>query len=148
MQEGLYLVKSPESSNPPRSANESLSPGTLPSRRRIARFSPCDHLIVEKQVSPFRPESGAPGPPENQPRRGSNASFGDFSLFALWAVVRARAAALVLFIAREPRLHSRGKRVSRCTNICNFVIRIYDHGISLPSVVSLRRWLSALTPRI
>ena len=49
------------------------------------------------------PESGAPGPRENQPRRGSNASFGDFSLFALWAVVRARAAALVLFIAGEAR---------------------------------------------
>jgi hypothetical protein len=30
--------------------------------------------------------SGAPGPPENWSRRGSDASFGDFSLFALWAV--------------------------------------------------------------
>jgi hypothetical protein len=44
------------------------------------------------------------------------------------------------------RQNSRDQRVSRCTNICNFVIRIYNHGISFPSVVSLRRWLSVVCP--
>src|SRR6266404_7650122 len=55
----------------------------LPPPASLQFFGFSHHLREKRRIWP---ESGTSGPPENCTRWGSDASFGDFSLFALWAV--------------------------------------------------------------